>query len=209
VAGIAALTAVIAGMAELLAGGKKPAAGSTPWIILRIIIDATMGMLAYPIVAAAMPRQWGAGLAAVFAGLTGAAVLRTTISIDSGRGKKVLSPEHAYRRLQEQINYKIDTLGAAAHSGWVTDYLLPSLQSMPFEEFAFRTQVYLMVIDKANPRKPAKGQQFIRELLDSKDNNSNKTMELLNYLIAAGHHDFLRSLVKPRKRFNIAINPRR
>jgi len=196
---LAAIISLGVGTIELGAGGRKsPTRSATPWIILRCFVDTVVALAAYSVVLKAATHSLPKPIVAVAAGLVGVAALRTSISLDSGHGRRIsISPEYAYRKIQQRIDTEIDVRGATAGANWVTSQLLPTLHEIPFNEFALRTKVYFLYRDFTDSERKTEN-AFITKLANSSNDEDSKRLDLLNHLIERGDQVFLRSFLDKR-----------
>jgi len=135
----AALGAASLGLVELTTSLDKPLSWrATHWVLLRVGVDALLGLIAYPFLLAATN---GSIVAAILLGsLAGPAVLRAqviTVNRTLHMGPAAIEP------LLKKIDDTIDDIGAVAQSAWVNGQVLTAIQAMPVDEVRNRAIAYV------------------------------------------------------------------
>jgi len=134
-----ALGAASLGLVELTTSLDKPlSCRATHWVLLRVGVDALLGLIAYPFLLAATN---GSIVAAILLGsLAGPAVLRAqviTVNRTLHMGPAAIEP------LLKKIDDTIDDIGAVAQSAWVNGQVLTAIQAMPVDEVRNRAIAYV------------------------------------------------------------------
>lgn len=149
----ALLAGILAGalcLCELFnASRKPPALRACGWILVLVGFDVAAGLLVYAVLVETLKGlTWFVGAWPVLlAGLCGPALLRSQLALlGSGQETSYHGPAVRYRRVQKQIELKIDRLGAAAQSDWVAK-AVPQIERIGIDELDLRISNYVKALE--------------------------------------------------------------
>jgi hypothetical protein len=166
---------------------------------MRIVLEMAIGFAAMAIAIAAKPSLEHDLLAWIAAGAAGPIAVRTRI-IDIGVGStaRPVGLATAYEPVRDWIAARIDDIGAAAQSKWITEELLPVLakEGKPPKEVGDRLVRWCEGSERFS--KVAVGDQraFVRKTLGSKDSDDIKRELLVLKAIELKAFRVLRDLRK-------------
>lgn len=203
----AMLAGIFAGglsLCELFNASRKPPAfRAAGWILVLFCFDAGSGLLAYAVLAATLDgltwfvRPWPI----LLAGLCGPALLRSQLALlGSGQESSYYGPAARYRRVQRQIELKIDGLGAAAQSDWVAR-AVPKVERIHLDELELRITNYVKALESLDDTKREEMlDYFWQTLMDGTIDDRQKCRYVVQKLIDNDCRPCVRSLVRRAKR---------
>jgi hypothetical protein len=158
----AILAAALAGglsLCELFnASRKPPAVRAYGWILVLFGFDAASELFSYAVLVEALKGlTWFVGPWPVLvAGFCGPALLRSQLALlGSGQESSHYGPAVRYRRVQKQIEVRIDRLGAAAQSDWVAK-AVPQIARIDLDELGLRVINYVKALEDIDEMKASR-----------------------------------------------------
>ncbi|MFC5828748.1 hypothetical protein [Nonomuraea insulae] len=184
------------------ASRKPPAVRACGWLLVLFGFDFAAGLLSYAILVETLKGlTWFVGLWPIFlAGLCGSALLRSQLALlGSGQEASYHGPAVRYRRLQKQIELKIDRLGAAAQSDWVAK-AVPQVERIGVNELDLRVSNYVKALEGIEEKQRQDMLDYFQQTLtDATITDSQKCRYVVQKLVDNECRPCVRSLLRRAK----------
>ncbi len=200
-------SALLAGGLALLelfnASRKPPAIRAVGWILVLFGFDGGSALAIYALLKVLFDGlSWFTGLwPIILAGFSGPALLRSQLSLlGSGQESTYYGPANRYRRVQRGIEKKIDQLGAAAQSNWVSKKL-SFIQEIDMDDFELRVTTFLNSLGESfGDQEREQLLKYVNDTLSAEDiEDKDKRRAIMQKLLNGGCRECVKGLVRAGK----------
>jgi hypothetical protein len=171
------------------------------WIVLRFLLNAATGALAYWFVTLAFAGlSWFTGpVPWIIAGISGPAFVRSQFAL-LGSGQETIryGPANMFVRIQDALDNKTDMLCSAAETAWLHDVALPALKKhVSLTDLTSRTCTFIWGLDNVPPLERTARTDYVKAVAaDAATPEDDRYWTTLAYLLDQGGRGFLATTVK-------------
>lgn len=182
---------------------KRPALRACGWIFVLFGFDASSGMLAHALLVELLKGlTWFTGPWPILvAGLCGPALLRSQLALlGSGQELAHYGPAVRYRRVQKQIERKIDDLSAASQSNWLACKAIPLVSHVSMGEVQLQVTNYVKALARLTEDEQQAMLDYLNEtFVDTSLTSEQKYRQVVQYLMDKDCRVAVQSLVRRGK----------
>lgn len=199
--GASGLAAVVSAIELFALRRGRVVRQATGWIILRLLLNAATGSLAYWLLSLAFDGlSWFTGpVPWIVAGISGPAFVRSQFALlGSGQEDLRYGPANVFVRIQNALDDKIDMLCSAAETTWLHEDALPSLKKhITLTELAKRASTFVWGLDNVPLGERIARIDHIKAVAaDAATPEDERYWTIIAYLVDQGGRDFLATTVK-------------
>jgi hypothetical protein len=174
------------------------------WVALRLSADVLLGILAFPVVVAAVRNvAWYNDLLVILtAGSSGSAVLRSkVVQIEKGDRRTSFGPVFFQERLRQMCDKHIIEIKADAHAVWMTDQVFPLVARMSKEDLEDWISSYFVAYLENSGMDKSRVAKELKPILDILRGPSveERSRELVRHLLRDGHDRPVQNLMRRAK----------